>query len=237
MNTQSPLCVALLAATLLLVPFTWTGCAANGQNTPNPTMENQNDSLSYALGVLFATNVTNQGIKDYAPAQIAQAFADVQSGNPAMTPDQANELVRQTMQDREAAAGEENLKAGQDFLAANKAEDGVIETASGLQYRVDREGDGESPDANDRVTVHYHGTLIDGTTFDSSYDRGQPATFGLNQVISGWTEGLQTMKKGGQTTFFIPSDLAYGPRATGDVIGANSTLVFKVELLEVEKVD
>lgn len=237
MNTQSPLCVALLAATLLLVPFTWTGCAANGQNTPNPTMENQNDSLSYALGVLFATNVTNQGIKDYAPAQIAQAFADVQSGNPAMTPDQANELVRQTMQDREAAAGEENLKAGQDFLAANKAEEGVIETASGLQYRVDREGDGESPDANDRVTVHYHGTLIDGTTFDSSYDRGQPATFGLNQVISGWTEGLQTMKKGGQTTFFIPSDLAYGPRATGDVIGANSTLVFKVELLEVEKVD
>lgn len=237
MNTQSPLSVALLAATLLLVPFTWTGCAANGQNTPNPTMENQNDSLSYALGVLFATNVTNQGIKDYAPAQIAQAFADVQSGNPAMTPDQANELVRQTMQDREAAAGEENLKAGQDFLAANKAEEGVIETASGLQYRVDREGDGESPDANDRVTVHYHGTLIDGTTFDSSYDRGQPATFGLNQVISGWTEGLQTMKKGGQTTFFIPSDLAYGPRATGDVIGANSTLVFKVELLEVEKVD
>lgn len=237
MNTQSPLTVACLAATLLLVPFAWTGCAANGQNTPNPTMENQNDSLSYALGVLFATNVTNQGIKDYAPAQIAQAFADVQSGNPAMTPDQANELVRQTMQAREAAAGEENLKAGQDFLAANKSEDGVIETASGLQYRVDREGDGESPDANDRVTVHYHGTLIDGTTFDSSYDRGQPATFGLNQVISGWTEGLQTMKKGGQTTFYIPSDLAYGPRATGDVIGANSTLIFKVELLEVEKAD
>ena len=237
MNTHPPLCVALLAATLLLVPFTWTGCAANGQNTPNPTMENQNDSLSYALGVLFATNVTNQGIKDYAPAQIAQAFADVQSGNPAMTPDQANELVRQTMQDREAAAGEENLKAGQDFLAANKGEEGVVETASGLQYRVDRAGEGDSPDANDRVTVHYHGTLIDGTVFDSSYDRGQPATFGLNQVISGWTEGLQTMKKGGQTTFFIPSDLAYGPRATGDVIGANSTLVFKVELLEVEKVD
>ena len=137
----------------------------------------------------------------------------------------------------EAAAGDENLKAGQDFLAANKGEEGVVETASGLQYRVDREGDGDSPDANDRVTVHYHGTLIDGTVFDSSYDRGQPATFGLNQVISGWTEGLQTMKKGGQTTFFIPSDLAYGPRATGDVIGANSTLIFKVELLEVEPVE
>ncbi len=237
MNTQPPILTACLAATLLLAPFAWTGCAANGQNTPTPTMENQNDSLSYALGVLFATNVTNQGIQDYAPAQIAQAFADVQSGNPAMTPDQANELVRQTMQAREATAGDKNLKAGKAFLAENKGKEGVIETASGLQYYVDREGDGDSPDANDRVTVHYHGTLIDGTTFDSSYDRGQPATFGLNQVITGWTEGLQTMKKGGQTTFYIPSDLAYGPRATGDVIGANSTLVFKVELLEVEKVD
>ena len=111
------------------------------------------------------------------------------------------------MQAKEAA-GEENLKAGQDFLAANKGEDGVIETTSGLQYRVDQ-GDGDSPDANDRVTVHYHGTLIDGTVFDSSYDRGQHA-FGLNHHLR-WTEGLQTMKKGGQTTFFIPSNLAYGP--------------------------
>ncbi len=236
MNKNNSL-AALFAAFTLLVPFAWTGCAVNGQNTPTPKMENNNDSLSYALGVLFATNVTGQGIKDYVPSQISQAFADVQAGNPAMTAEQANELVRSTMQEREAAAGGENLEEGLAFLASNKSEDGVIETASGLQYRVDREGDGASPDENDRVTVHYHGTLIDGTTFDSSYDRGQPATFGLNQVISGWTEGLQTMKKGGQTTFFIPSDLAYGPRATGDVIGANSTLIFKVELLEVEPVE
>lgn len=158
---KHPITPTLLIAALALLPFGWTGCAVNGQNTPTPNMENQNDSLSYALGVLFATNVTSQGIKDYVPAQIAQAFADVQSGNAAMTPEQANELVRTTMQAKEAAAGEENLKAGQDFLAANKSEDGVIETASGLQYRVDREGDGDSPDANDRVTVHYHGTLID----------------------------------------------------------------------------
>ncbi|MCH1581877.1 MAG: FKBP-type peptidyl-prolyl cis-trans isomerase [Flavobacteriales bacterium] len=227
----------VLMASLILAPMAWTGCAVNGQNTPTPNMENNNDSLSYALGVLFATNVQSQGIKDYVPAQIAQAFTDVQAGNAAMTPEQANELVRTTMQAQEAKAGEANLEAGKAFLAENKGKDGVVETASGLQYRVDREGDGPSPDQNDRVTVHYHGTLIDGTTFDSSYDRGQPATFGLNQVISGWTEGLQTMKQGGQTTFFIPSDLAYGPRATGDVIGANSTLVFKVELLEVEPAD
>ena len=226
-----------VVAVLFLAPLAWTGCAVNGQNTPTPNMENNNDSISYALGVLFATNVTSQGIKDFVPAQIAQAFADVQAGSAVMTPDQANELVRNAMQAMEAKAGEANLEAGLAFLAENKGKDGVVETASGLQYRVDREGDGDSPDANDRVTVHYHGTLIDGTVFDSSYDRGQPATFGLNQVISGWTEGLQTMKKGGQTTFFIPSNLAYGPRATGDVIGANSTLVFKVELLEVEAVD
>ena len=132
-------------AALTLLPFGWTGCALNGQNTPTPNMENQNDSLSYALGVLFATNVANQGIKDYVPSQIAQAFADVQSGNAAMTPEQANELVRSTMEAKEAAAGDDNLKAGLAFLESNRGEDGVIETESGLQYRVDREGDGESP--------------------------------------------------------------------------------------------
>ena len=129
--------------------------------------------------------------------------------------------------------------ANESFLAKNAASDGVTVLPSGLQYKVlvSAPSDAPSPKLTNPCECHYEGTLIDGTTFDSSYDRGQPATFGLNQVISGWTEGLQTMKKGGQTTFFIPSDLAYGPRATGDVIGANSTLVFKVELLEVEKVD
>ena len=233
----NPIHTMALAASLVLAPVAWTGCAVNGQNTPTPNMENNNDSLSYALGVLFATNVQGQGITDFVPAQIAQAFSDVQAGNAVMTPEQANELVRSTMQAKEAKAGDANLEAGLAFLAENKGKDGVVVTDSGLQYRVDREGDGPSPSATDKVTVHYHGTLIDGTTFDSSYDRGQPATFGLNQVITGWTEGLQTMKKGGQTTFYIPSELAYGARATGDVIGANSTLVFKVELLEVEQAD
>jgi FKBP-type peptidyl-prolyl cis-trans isomerase FklB len=233
----NPIHTLALSVSLVFAPLAWTGCAVNGQNTPTTEMENNNDSLSYALGVLFASNVQSQGITDYVPGQIAQAFTDVQAGNAAMTPEQANELVRTTMQAKEAKAGESNLQAGLAFLEENKGKDGVVVTESGLQYRVDREGDGPSPSATDKVTVHYHGTLIDGTTFDSSYDRGQPATFGLNQVISGWTEGLQTMKKGGQTTFYIPSELAYGGRATGDVIGANSTLVFKVELLEVEQAD
>ncbi|MFM7310295.1 MAG: FKBP-type peptidyl-prolyl cis-trans isomerase [Flavobacteriales bacterium] len=127
-------------------------------------------------------------------------------------------------------------KIGQDFLLANGKKDGVVTTSTGLQYKVTQEGNGNAPDANDRVTVHYHGTLIDGTVFDSSVERNQPATFGLNQVIPGWTEGLQTMKEGGKTTFYIPSELAYGARATGK-IPANSVLIFDVELKTVEKVE
>lgn len=121
---------------------------------------------------------------------------------------------------------------GKDFLAANAGKEGVVMTASGLQYKVVREGDGISPKATDLVKVHYHGTLTDGSVFDSSVDRGTPSSFALNQVIKGWTEGLQTMKQGGKTIFYIPADIAYGDRSVGS-IPANSTLVFEVELLQV----
>jgi FKBP-type peptidyl-prolyl cis-trans isomerase len=138
MTHQKPLHFTVLLATLILAPMAWTGCAVNGQNTPNANMENSNDSLSYALGVLFATNVQGQGIKDYVPAQIAQAFTDVKAGSAVMTPEQANEFVRSAMQAMEAKAGETNLEAGLAFLAENRGKDGVVETDSGLQYRVDR---------------------------------------------------------------------------------------------------
>ena len=120
----NPIHTMALAAGLVLAPMAWTGCSVNGQNTPTPNMENNNDSLSYALGVLFATNVQSQGITDYVPAQIAQAFSDVQAGNAAMTAEQANELVRSTMQAKEAKAGDANLEAGLAFLAENKGKDG-----------------------------------------------------------------------------------------------------------------
>src|SRR5450432_935723 len=126
-----------------------------------------------------------------------------------------------------------NLKAGQDFLAANKLKPGIITLPSGLQYEVITEGSGIKPLASQKVTCHYHGTLIDGTVFDSSVKRGQPATFPLNMVIKGWTEGLQLMSVGSKWRFFIPPQLAYGERQTGAQIGPNSTLVFEVELLEV----
>jgi FKBP-type peptidyl-prolyl cis-trans isomerase FklB len=130
-----------------------------------------------------------------------------------------------------ANRSEANLKAGQDFLAANKLKPGVTETASGLQYEVITNGDGPKPTAFNNVTCHYTGTLIDGTVFDSSVKRGQPATFPLNQVIAGWTEGLQLMSQGSKWRFFIPPNLGYGNRQVGPTIGPNCTLVFEVELL------
>lgn len=129
------------------------------------------------------------------------------------------------------AKSEKNLKEGLDFLAENKSKDGVVELPSGLQYQVLQEAEGDKPTAYNKVTCHYHGTLINGTVFDSSVQRGQPATFPLNMVISGWTEGLQLMNVGSKYRFFIPPQLAYGDRHVSAEIGPNSTLIFDVELL------
>jgi FKBP-type peptidyl-prolyl cis-trans isomerase FklB len=136
-------------------------------------------------------------------------------------------------QESSAAVAEKNKKEGEDFLAVNKKKEGVIALPSGLQYRVLKEGKGKSPKATDNVTVHYRGTLIDGTEFDSSYKRGQPATFPLNRVIRGWTEALQLMKEGAKWELVIPSNLAYGERGAGAIIGSNALLIFEVELLAV----
>lgn len=129
---------------------------------------------------------------------------------------------------------EKNLKEGQDFLATNKTKAGVTELPSGLQYEIIKEGNGPRPTANDKVTCHYHGTLINGTVFDSSVQRGKPAQFPLNAVIKGWTEGVQLMPEGSKWRFFIPSHLGYGDRQVGTFIGPNSTLVFEVELLGID---
>ncbi|TDK22487.1 FKBP-type peptidyl-prolyl cis-trans isomerase [Luteimonas aestuarii] len=157
-------------------------------------------------------------------------------GTPLLSPEQfaaAGEAFQKHMQQREARAGEENRQAGLDFLAGNRTTKGVVTTASGLQYQVLRQGSGRRPMATDRVRVHYRGTLLDGTVFDSSYDRGQAADFGLRQVIPGWTEGLALMPIGGRYRFWIPSDLAYGTQGRPPTIGPNSVLVFDVELLDI----
>ncbi|MEZ4798429.1 MAG: FKBP-type peptidyl-prolyl cis-trans isomerase [Flavobacteriales bacterium] len=198
-------------------------------------LENSTDSLSYALGVSIATNLSESDLNDVNYDAFMKGIQEQMEAVAQMDLETAEMYIRSQMQLMSEKKGEENKVVGEKYLEENKTKPGVITTASGLQYKVNQEGSGISPDANDRVTVHYHGTTIDGTVFDSSVDRGQPATFGLNQVIPGWTEGLQLMKKGAKYTFYIPQNLAYGARATGK-IQPYSTLIFEVELIDVEPV-
>jgi len=226
--------VALLTATAV--------CAQDTQAQAAPAFANQTDKVSYAIGVDIAGNFKKQGI-DINPAQFAKGLADAWAGGKVLLNDEEvkatlmafqNEL-KTKMQEKAKAAGEKNKKDGEQFLAANKAKPGVMTTASGLQYKVVKEGAGAKPTPEDTVSVNYKGTLIDGTEFDSSYKRNQAATFTVKGVIPGWTEALQLMTVGSTYQLFIPSNLAYGERGAGSTIGPNSTLVFEVELLSIEK--
>ncbi len=205
-------------------------------------MDNQNlDRISYALGLSMGNNFRASGIKTINVKDFADGVAAVFEGaEPKMSYDEAkleikNFFEAMEAEQREAASkmGEVNEKAGKAFLAENGKRVEVKTTASGLQYEVLEEGSGKQPTAQDQVTVHYTGKLIDGTVFDSSVERGQPATFGVTQVIPGWVEALQLMKEGAKWRLFIPSNLAYGPNGAGNVIGPNSTLIFDVELIKV----
>lgn len=200
------------------------------------------DKVSYALGLGIGRQLSQMGAQTLNIDDFAQAIKDVLQGNdPSITDAEAQELVNnffaeQEAKQREAAAERfKEVKAtGEQFLADNAKKDGVVTLASGLQYTVLTEGSGRSPQATDTVKCHYEGTLTDGTVFDSSYRRGEPAEFPLNGVIAGWTEGLQLMKEGAKYRFFIPYTLAYGERGAGQSIPPFSTLVFDVELIEVK---
>lgn len=199
------------------------------------------DKVSYALGIGIGRQLSQMGAADLSIDDFAQAIKDVIAGDLKLGDAEAQQIVQEFFAKQEekqkAEAAEKGKAAKQDgekFLAENGKKEGVITTASGLQYQVLREGNGQSPKATDTVECHYEGTLIDGTKFDSSYDRGQTATFPLNQVIAGWTEGLQLMKEGGKYRFFIPYELGYGERGAGASIPPFSTLVFDVELVSVK---
>jgi len=199
------------------------------------------DKVSYALGIGIGRQLSQMGAADLNIDDFAQAIKDVIAGDLKLGDAEAQQIVQECFANQEekqkAEAAEKGKAAKQDgekFLAENGKKEGVITTASGLQYQVLREGNGQSPKATDTVECHYEGTLIDGTKFDSSYDRGQTATFPLNQVIAGWTEGLQLMKEGGKYRFFIPYELGYGERGAGASIPPFSTLVFDVELVSVK---
>lgn len=207
-------------------------------------MENKElDRISYALGLSMGNNFRASGIKEINVEDFADGVAAVFSGSqPKMSYDEAKAEIQkyfteleQKQQAEAAKMGEVNEAAGKKFLEENGRREEVKITASGLQYEVIKDGDGEKPSAGDQVEVHYTGTLIDGTVFDSSVERGVPATFGVTQVIPGWVEALQLMKAGSKWRLYIPSQLAYGPQGAGGVIGPNSTLIFDVELLRVIK--
>ncbi|MCL4142890.1 UNVERIFIED_CONTAM: hypothetical protein GTU68_033811 [Idotea baltica] len=190
------------------------------------------DSLSYSIGVNVGESIKAQNLQPNTEV-LTQAIKDVLAGS-QLTISSANcgAFIQSYFQKAASKVGNENLAAGSAYLEKNKVREGVITTASGLQYEVLVPGTGEKPLSTQKVKVHYHGTLIDGTVFDSSVERGSPATFGVTQVIKGWVEGLQLMPVGAKWKFFIPANLAYGPRGQGK-IGPNSALIFEVELLEI----
>lgn len=194
------------------------------------------DKLSYALGLSMGQNFKGSGIRDLNIDDFASALRVVygQGGEQQMSYDEAKQVVTEFFTNLEKDAADLNAKAGEEFLAANAKQEGVHVTASGLQYQIVKEGTGRKPGPNDVVTVHYTGRLVDGTVFDSSVERGEPATFAVGQVIPGWVEGLQLMSEGSAWRLFIPSELAYGPHGTGP-IQPNSTLIFDVQLIKVGK--
>ncbi|MFN3403523.1 MAG: FKBP-type peptidyl-prolyl cis-trans isomerase [Cytophagaceae bacterium] len=198
------------------------------------TLKNQTDTLSYSLGVNIAQNLKQQGFDELNIEAFAQAFKDVASKkNLIIQPEEGRNIINNYFMAKQNAKADKNLQEGKKFLEENKKKEGVVTLPSGLQYQVLKEGNGPTPKATDKVTTHYHGTLIDGTVFDSSVERGQPATFPVNGVIQGWVEALQLMKVGSKWRLFIPSNLAYGERGAGEAIGPNATLIFEVELISI----
>ncbi len=193
------------------------------------------DKLSYALGLSMAQNFKGSGIASINADDFADALRAVyEDKEKKMTYDEAKKVVQDFFTELEANAGAMNEELGKKFLEQNAQQEGVKVTESGLQYLILKEGNGVKPGPNDAVTVHYTGRLIDGTVFDSSVERGEPATFAVGQVIPGWVEGLQLMSEGAAWRLFIPSNLAYGPHGTGP-IQPNSTLIFDVQLIKVNK--
>ena len=220
-----------------------TGACAQDKPVEKMDLKDAKQKTSYAIGMDIGANFKRQEIDIDAKA-LAAGIADIIAGKTQMTDAEGKQAIDDfrksmmtKMEAKQKAEGEKNSAAGVAFLAANAKKEGVKTTASGLQYKVIKAGDGKgaSPKATDTVKVHYHGTLIDGSVFDSSVERGEPISFPLNGVIAGWTEGLQLMKVGDKYQFTIPGKLAYGEQSPSPKIAPNSTLIFDVELLAIEK--
>ena len=220
----------------LCVSFSFFSCK-NDKKVDAKTESSSSNNFSYAFGVLIGTNLKTNGLK---PADIsAEDFkkgmmAALGEGKSEMDVQTAQELVQQEMEKRQQMSSVKPLEENKKFLEENAKKPNIKTTASGLQYEVIKDANGPKPTLKDKVKVHYHGTLVNGTVFDSSVERGEPITFPLNGVIQGWQEGLQLMNVGSKYRLFIPADLGYGPNPAGK-IPANSLLIFEVELLSIEK--
>ncbi len=227
------LLLALVAGSIVLA-------SCNTSNSQQIKLTTMADSAAYAIGVDLGNNIKKNlpeapGGKELNPQIILQAFATIMKGDSGLIASaKASAITQGYFMKAQSMEGGKNKEAGQKFLADNGKRAGVTTTASGLQYEVLKAGTGPKPTAENTVKVHYHGTTIDGNVFDSSVDRGEPVTFGLGQVIKGWTEALQLMPVGSKWKIFIPSELGYGEQAAGPKIKPNSTLIFEVELIDIE---
>jgi len=198
-------------------------------------MKNELEKLSYSLGINIALSIQSQGIDEVDSQLFSQAINDVFSSSTLkMSAQEAESFLSEHFAKLQAKQHEGAISAGVEFLAANSKKEGIVTLESGLQYEVLKEGEGEKPAIDSTVTTHYHGMTIDGSVFDSSVQRGTPASFPVNGVIAGWTEALQLMTLGSKWKLFVPSALAYGAKGAGDKIGPHTTLIFEVELLEIK---
>ena len=226
----------LTIGSLLMTGCTETESAESNISEASVTLETKLDSVSYGIGVNIAENLKGQGLGDLNVEAMAKGLQDILNDSElVISKEEVGPLLNEYMGQMQAEKAKEAAKEGEEFLAINATKKGVVTLESGMQYEVLTSGSGATPGLNDKVTTHYTGTLIDGTVFDSSVERGQPASFPVSGVIKGWTEALQLMKEGDKWKLYIPYDLAYGDRGAGADIGPYSTLIFEIELISVDK--
>lgn len=235
MKINSLILLLVLAFTIPSASQAGGKCKKGQSCCSGAVLKTEKDTVAYAIGVSVAQNLKMQGMDSINIDALCQGMMDVRGGAPKMDAEKANAFLNAYFSKKEAKKFESKKAAGEQFLAENKKKPGVVTLPDGLQYQVLQEGSGPKPSATDKVKTHYHGTLIDGSVFDSSVDRGEPVTFPVNGVIKGWTEALQLMNVGSKWKLFIPSELAYGEQGAGGVIEPYATLIFEVELLSIEK--
>ena len=226
--------IKAITLTLIIAGCFFSGFAQKMKAPEKVKLENDIDSVSYSFGLMVAKNLLLQDIDNVNFDAFKLGFYHMMAGKKEkISLEDAHITIQSYIDGMRKEEARNNLEEGKKFLEENRNEPGVVELSSGLQYKVIESGDGKSPKANDIVKVHYHGTLLDGTVFDSSVERGKPAILNVGGVIKGWQEALKLMRTGSKWTLYIPPELAYGESGAGEDIGPNSTLIFEVELLEI----